>query len=32
MTANKSTPKDIDEYIASLPEDIQEVLEKTKKH
>jgi len=28
MTTNKKIPKDIDEYIASFPKDIQEILEK----
>jgi uncharacterized protein YdhG (YjbR/CyaY superfamily) len=28
MTPNKIMPQDIDEYIASFPKDIQEVLEK----
>ena len=27
-TTNKTIPKDIDEYIASFPKDIQEILEK----
>ena len=28
MTTKQTTPKDIDEYIARYPEDIQEILEK----
>jgi len=28
MTTNKKIPKDVDEYIASFPKDIQEILEK----
>ncbi len=28
MTTRQTTPKDIDEYIARFPEDIQEILEK----
>jgi uncharacterized protein YdhG (YjbR/CyaY superfamily) len=28
MITNKKIPKDIDEYIASFPKDIQEILEK----
>lgn len=28
MKTNKTIPKDIDEYIASFPKDIQEILEK----
>ncbi len=28
MTANKTGPKDIDEYIAGFPKEIQEILEK----
>lgn len=28
MTAPKNAPKDIDEYIANFPEDVQEILEK----
>ena len=28
MKINKTIPKDIDEYIASFPKDIQEILEK----
>lgn len=28
MSTEKSTPKDIDEYIASYPEDVQEILGK----
>ena len=28
MTTNKIMPKDINEYIASFPKDIQEILEK----
>ena len=28
MKTNKIIPKDIDEYIASFPKDIQEILEK----
>ena len=28
MTADKTTPKNIDEYIADFPKDIQEILEK----
>lgn len=28
MTTKQSTPKDIDDYIARFPEDIQELLEK----
>ena len=28
MTTKQTTPKDIDEYIARFPEDIQEILEK----
>ena len=30
MTTNKSTPKDIDEYIAGFPEDVQQILEKVR--
>jgi uncharacterized protein YdhG (YjbR/CyaY superfamily) len=30
MTANKATPKNIDEYIAGFPKDVQEVLEKVR--
>lgn len=28
MTTNKKTPKNIDEYIANFPKDVQEILEK----
>ena len=28
MGTDKSTPKDIDEYIAGFPQDVQEILEK----
>lgn len=28
MTMDKTTPKDIDEYIAGFPEEVQEILEK----
>jgi len=28
---NKQAPKDIDEYIASFPEDVQKILEKVRK-
>ncbi len=28
MTTNKTAPKNIDEYIADFPEDVQEILEK----
>ncbi len=31
MTANKIHPKDIDEYIAGFPEDVQEILVKIRK-
>ena len=31
MTTNKTIPKDIDEYIASFPKDIQEILEKLRR-
>jgi len=31
MTTRQTTPKDIDEYIARFPEDIQEILEKIRK-
>ena len=30
MTSDKTTPKDIDEYIAGFPEDVQEILEKVR--
>jgi uncharacterized protein YdhG (YjbR/CyaY superfamily) len=30
MTTAKSTPKDIDEYIAGFPEDVQEILMKVR--
>jgi uncharacterized protein YdhG (YjbR/CyaY superfamily) len=30
MTKDKTTPKDIDEYIAGFPEDVQEILEKVR--
>ncbi len=30
METNKTTPKDIDEYIAGFPEDIQELLAKVR--
>jgi len=28
VTTNKTAPKNIDEYIADFPEDVQEILEK----
>jgi len=30
METNKSTPKDIDQYIARFPADVQEILEKVR--
>jgi len=30
METNKSTPKDIDQYIAGFPADVQEILEKVR--
>jgi uncharacterized protein YdhG (YjbR/CyaY superfamily) len=30
MTTNKTTPKDMDEYIAGFPEDVQEILQKVR--
>lgn len=30
MTSDKTTPKDIDEYIAGFPKDVQEILEKVR--
>lgn len=30
METNESTPKDIDQYIAGFPEDVQEILEKVR--
>lgn len=30
MSAEKSSPKNIDEYIAGFPQDVQEILEKTR--
>ena len=31
MRANQTAPKDIDEYIAGFPNDVQEILEKIRK-
>ena len=31
METGQTTPKDIDEYIAGFPEDVQEILEKIRK-
>lgn len=31
MQTNRTTPKDIDEYIAGFPKDVQDVLEKIRK-
>lgn len=30
MTTNKTTPRDMDEYIAGFPEDVQEILQKVR--